>query len=77
MSKTLIITVTDGQQVKRLAEYTVDRAIAEGLLDKGGFAIPKRQTLAPTYSEAVQKVLNLIKQQRNGNFYNYREGRIG
>src|SRR3990167_6332265 len=36
MSRTLITTVTDGQkkQVKRFAEDAVDRAIAEGLLDK-------------------------------------------
>ncbi|KKS58238.1 MAG: hypothetical protein UV22_C0002G0001 [Parcubacteria group bacterium GW2011_GWA2_42_35] len=38
MSRTLITTVTDGQkkQVKRFAEDAVDRAIAEGLLDKDG-----------------------------------------
>ena len=36
--ETLITTVTDGQkkQVKRFAEDAVDRAIAEGLLDKDG-----------------------------------------
>src|SRR3990167_9580167 len=38
MSETLITTVTDGQkkQVKRFAEDAVDRAIAEGLLNKDG-----------------------------------------
>lgn len=29
-----------------------------------------------TYSEALQKVLDTIKQTRNGKFYNYREGQI-
>ena len=31
----------------------------------------------PIYNDGVQKVLNLIKQTRNGAFYNYREGQIG
>jgi len=44
---------------------------------EGWFAIPRWQLVAKTYNEAVQKVLDLIKQQRKGNFYNYREGRIG
>lgn len=42
----------------------------------GWFAIPKWQTIAPTYSEAVQKVLDAIKKARNGKFYNYRDGQI-
>jgi len=33
--------------------------------------------IAPTYGEAVQKVLDLIKQTRNGKFHNYREGKLG
>ena len=44
---------------------------------EGWFAIPKWQTLAKTYGEAVQKVLDLIKQTRNGAFCNYREGQLG
>jgi hypothetical protein len=44
---------------------------------EGWFAIPRWQSVAKTYNEAVQKVLDLIKKQRNGNFYNYREGRLG
>jgi len=35
------------------------------------------QYIAPTYGEAVQKVLDLIKQTRNGAFCNYREGKLG
>lgn len=56
-----------------------DESLAEGELPKhaeGWFAIPKWQTIAPTYAEAVQKVLDAIKEARNGKFYNYREGQI-
>jgi hypothetical protein len=45
--------------------------------DKGWFAIPKWQSLAPTYGEAVELVLNKLKETRNGAFYNYREGELG
>jgi hypothetical protein len=41
------------------------------------FLIPNYEKVAPTYGEAVQKVLDLIKQTRNGAFYNYREGELG
>ena len=44
---------------------------------KGWFAIPKWQSVAKTYNEAVQKVLDLIKKQRKGMFYNWREGKLG
>lgn len=44
---------------------------------EGWFAIPRWEKVAPTYGEAVQKVLDLIKQTRNGAFYNYREGQLG
>lgn len=57
-----------------------DEKLAEQSLPantEGWFAIPKWQSVAKTYNEAVQKVLDLIKQQRKGKFYNYREGRIG
>lgn len=43
---------------------------------EGWFAIPKWQTVAPTYTEAVQKVLDAVKSARNGKFYNYRDGQI-
>jgi hypothetical protein len=57
-----------------------DEKIAEQLLPpnaEGWFAIPRWQSIAKTYEEALQKVLDLIKKQRDGNFYNYREGKIG
>jgi len=44
---------------------------------EGWFAIPRWQSVAKTYNEAVQKVLDLIKQQRKGKFYNWREGQLG
>jgi hypothetical protein len=56
-----------------------DEKIAEGQVPssaEGWFAIPKWQTLAPTYAEAVQKVLDMLKKTRNGKFYNYRDGQI-
>ena len=42
---------------------------------EGYFVIPRWEKVAPTYNEAVQKVLDLIKQTRK--FYNYREGALG
>jgi len=56
-----------------------DEKLAEREVPKhaeGWFAIPKWQTIAPTYAEAVQKVLDAIKKARNGKFYNYRDGQI-
>ena len=44
---------------------------------EGWFAIPKWQSVAPTYGEAVQKVLDLIKKTRNGKFYNYYKSQLG
>ena len=44
---------------------------------EGWFAIPRWEKIAPTYYEAVQKVIDLIKQTRNGAFYNYRDGQLG
>jgi hypothetical protein len=51
-----------------------DEQIAQGELlanAEGWFAIPKWQTMAQTYGEAVQMVLDKIKQTRDGKFYNY------
>lgn len=42
---------------------------------EGWFAIPKWQTLAPTYGEAVLKVFAMIASKRK--FCNYREGQLG
>jgi len=44
---------------------------------EGWFAIPKWETMAATYGEAVQKVLDKIKETRGGKFYNYRNGKLG
>lgn len=58
----------------------INEKIAEQSLPanaEGWFAIPRWQLVAKTYNEAVQKVLDLIKQQRKGKFYNWRESRIG
>lgn len=73
------------EQTNRLRELFpgigfADEKIAEGELPKhaeGWFAIPKWQTVAPTYGEAVEKVLAMIKETRNGKFHNYREGQLG
>ncbi len=47
---------------------------------EGWFAIPNwmrnPQIFGTTYSDALLKVLNMIKKARNGKFYNYREGQI-
>jgi hypothetical protein len=42
---------------------------------EGWFAIPKWQTMAATYGEAVEKVLAMIASKRK--FYNYRDGQLG
>ena len=73
------------QQCNRLRELIpgvgfADEKLAEQPLPAGAegwFAIPKWQTIAPTYGEALQKVLDQIKKTRNGKFYNYREGQLG
>lgn len=54
--------------------------IVAGELPKGAegwFTIPKWETIASTYGEAVQKVFNAIKKSRYGKFYNYHEGELG
>jgi hypothetical protein len=57
-----------------------DEKIAEQPLPpntEGWFAIPKWETMAATYGEAVQKVFDMIKKTRGGKFYNWREGQLG
>lgn len=44
---------------------------------EGWFAIPKWQTIAPTYGEAVEKVLAKISETRRGKFKNWRGGGLG
>lgn len=73
------------EQTNRLRELFpgigyANEKLAEGVLPEnaeGWFAIPRWEKVAPTYGEAVQKVLGLIKQTRNGAFYNYRDGELG
>lgn len=43
---------------------------------EGYFAIPRFETLGATYVEALKKVLNTIKETREGYFKNWREGRL-
>jgi hypothetical protein len=47
---------------------------------EGWFAIPNwmanPEIFGATYSQAVQKILDTLKQTRNGHFYNWREGQI-
>src|SRR3990167_4182144 len=79
-----------GYKVKGITEQTnvlrqlfpgvgfADEKLAEQPLPpnaEGWFAIPKWQTLAPTYGEAVEKVLAMIASKRK--FYNYRDGQLG
>lgn len=79
-----------GYKVKGITEQTnilrqlfpgigfADEKIAEQPLPsnaEGWFAIPKWQTLAPTYGEAVEKVLAMIASKRK--FYSYRDGQTG
>jgi hypothetical protein len=44
---------------------------------EGYFAISRWQSVAPTYGQALQKMFDLIKQTRDGKFYDYREGKLG
>ncbi len=44
---------------------------------EGWFAIPRRELVAKTHEEAVEKVLELIKQQRKGKFHNHCKGKLG
>lgn len=70
------------KQVKILHRFfpgislNVDNKITEQELPanaEGWFAIPRWQSVAKTYNEAVQKVLNLIENQREGKFEFYGE----
>ncbi len=73
------------EQTNRLRELFpgigyANEKLAEATLPEnaeGWFAIPRWEKVGSTYGEAVQKVFDLIKQTRNGAFYNYREGQLG
>ena len=62
-------------QVKSYDEATAAKELVPGA--EGSFLIPRWQTIAPTYCEAVEIVLAKLKETRNGRFYNYREGQLG
>jgi len=72
------------EQMKILRELfselgSVDENLAKVTLPpnaEGWFAIPRWEKIASTPDEAVEKVLDLIKQTRGGNFHNYREGKL-
>ena len=73
------------EQMRILREYfpnlgDPDEAIAKQerpANSEGYFAIPRWQSIAPTYGEAVEKVLDALKLQRKGKFVNYRKGELG
>jgi hypothetical protein len=61
-------------------DFSADADIANRELPvgaEGWFAIPRWQVVAPTYTEAVEKVLDLLRQAYGGRFKNWREGEIG
>jgi hypothetical protein len=71
-------------QVNRLKRAGVmvgtfnERVVREKLPphSEGWFIRPSWEMFAPTYSEAVAKVLELLRRNRGGKFYNYREGSL-
>ncbi|MFA5024379.1 MAG: hypothetical protein WC523_05450 [Patescibacteria group bacterium] len=73
------------EQTNRLRElisgigYADEKLVEQPLPEnaEGYFAIPRWQTVSPTYGEAVQKVFDLLKKTRGGRFINYREGKLG
>jgi len=44
---------------------------------EGLFAIPQWKLIAPTYKKACKRVFDMIKETRNGRFFNYRMGKLG
>lgn len=60
-----------GNALEKLAKRPVP-ANAEGW-----FAIPKWQGIAPTYGEAVEKMLAKLSETRRARFKNWREGNLG
>ena len=56
-------------------EKVAERPLPDGA--EGFFAIPRWEAIAPTYGEALEKMLALIDRTRNGRFCNYRGGKLG
>jgi hypothetical protein len=44
---------------------------------EGYFCIPRWKLIAPTYNEAVERVLEALNKQRKGKFVNYHKGELG
>ena len=73
------------EQVARLRELfpelsSVDESVAEQPLPQhaeGWFAIPRWEKVADTYGNALAKVFGVLSSARDGEFYNYREGKMG
>lgn len=73
------------EQVARLRELfprlgSADPKLANQPLPEGAegwFAIPRWDTIAPTYGQAVENVLTMISEIGNGKFHNYRDGELG
>jgi hypothetical protein len=73
------------EQMRILREYfpqlgDPDEAIAQQdrpANSEGWFAIPRWQSIASTYGEAVEKVFDALNKQRKGKFVNYRKGELG
>lgn len=76
--------VSVAEQINRLKRAGVtigtlnERVVREKLPphSEGWFVRPPWEMLAPTYVEAVAKVLELLRRSRDGKFYSYREGSL-
>lgn len=44
---------------------------------EGNFVFPRWEEVAPTYGQALEIALELLKKQRKGKFKNWREGQLG
>lgn len=63
----------------KLETATYDKSIALRLLPgnaEGWFAIPKCVAIGETYNDAVQSILDVMKEERKGNFRNWIEGKL-
>jgi len=67
------------QAFPKLPETKLNGNSKKGLPDgaKGLFLIPDWHKIASTYGEAVEKVFDILSQSRGGQFYNWREGKLG
>jgi hypothetical protein len=57
-----------------------DESLAKAVVPvgaEGWFAIPRWETVAPSYGDAVEKVLRALSERCGGNCINYREGVLG